>query len=419
MTCERRVKMKINNKILIMFLALALVFTMTACGADKPADTPEDTTEDVTPVVAVGLPEYTVHGETDLPGNFYLSFVFTRNLIMMDGKGNIVWSKHEEQPSEDLHTGFWDFKKHVIDGETYYSYHDQTGTYDSYGLEGFAPGERVILDADFNEVKRITFEESDTVEKGHPLDGHDFLMVDLDHYFLSGYIKDTVYNVPGYPDGSSVVYSYLQEVKNGEVVWDWKSCDYPELYELTVTDASETANDYANEKTDVPDIIHFNSMRLNDDGDLVCSFRHICSILCLDRTKNEDQIKWRLSGGADEFGLTEDQKSSCQHYANYDGDYIAIFDNGNKTGVTRVCEYKIDEGNKTLEDFKAYVIDGKFSSACGDIQRLQDEILMIGWGRAVNDAICMSVYDFANDEELLSVELANPANFTYRCVYYD
>ena len=66
--------MKIRAKhLLILLILIAIVFTMTACGADKPADTPEDTTEDVTPVVAVGLPEYTVHGETDLPGNFYLA----------------------------------------------------------------------------------------------------------------------------------------------------------------------------------------------------------------------------------------------------------------------------------------------------------------------------------------------------------
>ena len=368
---------------------------------------------------AGNLPKFMVRGETDLPGNFYLSFVYTRNIIMLDGKGNVIWAKREEQPAEDMHTGFWDFKKHVIDGQVYYSYHDQTGTYDGYGLQGFAPGERVILDAGFNEVKRITFEESDAVEKGHPLDGHDFLMIDLDHYFLSGYIKETVFNVPGYPDGSSVVYSYLQEVQDGKAVWDWKSIDYPELYGLSVTDASETANDYANQATDVPDYIHFNSMRLNEDGDLICSFRHINSILCLDRSRNEDQIKWKLSGAGDEFGLTEDQKSSCQHYATIDGNYITIFDNGNRTGVSRICSYKLDTKNKSLELFRSLVVGGKYSGACGDVQRLYGETYMVGWGHTVNDGICMGVYDFEKGEELISVEPANPLNLTYRCVYYD
>ena len=370
------------------------------------------------PVIAEGLPEFTVKGSTDLPGNFYISFPYSRNLIMLNGKGEIVWSKHEDYKEPGKFTGFWDFKKHVVGGKTYYSYHDQISECDDYGLEGFGPGERVILDSNFNEVKRIRFEESDVVEAGHPLDGHDFLMIDLNHYILSGYIKDRVTNIPGHPEGSSVVFSYLQEVKDGKVVWEFKSIDYPELYGYTVTDASETANDFSNTKTDVPDYVHFNSMRLDKDGNIIASFRHINSILCLDRSRNTDQIRWRLSGKGDEFGLTDEQKTSAQHYATIDGDYITAFNNGNNTGSTSICSYKLDAGQKRAEVFRQYFVEGRFSSACGCAQRIKNETYMIGWGRTENDAVCMSVYDFAKGKELLSVELSNPRNFTYRCVYY-
>jgi len=151
--------------------------------------------------------EITVVGETDLPGHFFLSFPMSRNLMVLDGKGNVIWEKYEPFLSPEQPGAFWDFKQHKVDGEVYYSYHDQTGTYDNYGLTGYGPGERVILDKDFNEVKRITFEASEVVPKGFPLDGHDFLMIDLDHYILNGYIKDTVYNIPGYESGSDVVFS--------------------------------------------------------------------------------------------------------------------------------------------------------------------------------------------------------------------
>ena len=40
-----------------------------------------------------------VHGDSGLSGKFYLSFVFDRTVILLDGKGNVVWSKHEEQKS--------------------------------------------------------------------------------------------------------------------------------------------------------------------------------------------------------------------------------------------------------------------------------------------------------------------------------
>ena len=364
------------------------------------------------------LPEYTITGETDLPGNFFISFVYTKNIIMMDGKGEIVWSMHKDAEPRQ---GTWDFKKHIIDGKTYYSYHDQTSS-DNYGLEGYAPGERVILDENFNEVKRITFEKSEKdtlVNKGHLADGHDFYLFDLDHYIISGYLKDRVYNIPGYPDGSNVIYSYLQEVDHGNVVWEWRSIDYPEIYSLTVTDATPTANDFANVQVDAPDYVHFNAMRVDNDGNLVCSFRHLDTIMCLDRTKSTDQIIWKLSGLGDQFNLTDDQKTSGQHYLTLDGDYIMVFNNGNNNEQTTFNRYKIDASTMQLLDMRTYSVPDKFTSACGSVQHLYDEVYMIGWGHPCNDYVCMSVYDFAEDKELISMTLDNSANFTYRCVYYE
>lgn len=410
-------KKRMYSLFAVALLTAALSVCVQAESDTSHVDT-NDTGETVA-AVADGLIDFTVSGETDLPGHFYLSFVKSRDIILLDGKGTVVWSKHEEQPSEDEVTGLWDFKKHDIDGTVYYSYHDHTGTYDNYGLEGYAPGERVILDEDFNEIKRITFEQSDVTQQGAPLDGHDFLMIDLDHYILSGYIKDTVYNIPDYPNGSSVVYSYLQEVQDGEIVWEWKSIDYPELYSLTVTDAVETANDFANQNTDIPDYVHFNSMQLNEDGDLVCSFRHLNSIFCLDRTTRESQILWMLSGNGDEFGLSDAEKTSSQHYATIDGNYITVFDNGNKNGITCIRSYLLDLEKKTAALVRTYSFDSKFSFACGSTQHIADETYVIGWGAAIKDTVSMSVYDFSVGKELMSVSLSDSQNGAYRCVYYE
>ena len=66
------------------------------------------------------LPKFTIDGQTDLEGNFFISFVYTKNIMMLDGKGNIVWSKHEDVPTDGTKLGYWDFKKHIIDGKVYY-----------------------------------------------------------------------------------------------------------------------------------------------------------------------------------------------------------------------------------------------------------------------------------------------------------
>ncbi len=373
-----------------VMIALALCFGGCA-GHQDAAETDES-------VIADGLAKIETEGETDLPGNFFLSFVYSRNLIMLDGKGNIVWSKHEEQPAEDANTGFWDFKKHDVDGTIYYSYHDQNYKFDNYGLLGYAPGERVILDEDFNEVKRITMEASGVTKKGQGADGHDFLMIDPDHYILSCYVRENVKNVPGYPDGTNVIYSYLQEVQNGKVIWDWKSIDYPELYDMIATEATATANDFANEQVDAPDIVHFNAMRLDDDGNLICSFRHLDSIICLDRTKQEDQIKWIFSGKGDEFGLTELQKTSGQHYVTVDGNEIMVFDNNNRDKQTEIRSYAMDMENKRAELVRSLSFNNKFSQACGSVQKLNDSMYVIGWGWATTDNECMSVLDASTGE---------------------
>lgn len=394
-------------------LTIALALCLSGCaGRQDPAE--QDGS-----AIADGLAKIEVEGETDLPGNFFLSFVYSRNLIMLDGKGNIVWSKHEDQPTEGANTGFWDFKKHDVDGTTYYSYHDQNYGFDNYGLLGYAPGERVILDEDFNEVKRITMEASDVTEKGQGADGHDFLMIDPDHYILSCYVKDNVKNVPGYPDGTNVIYSYLQEVENGKVVWDWKSIDYPELYDIIATEATSTANDFANEQVEAPDIVHFNAMRLDDEGNLICSFRHLDTILCLDRTKQEDQIKWKLSGKGDEFRLTELQKTSGQHYVTVDGNEFTVFDNNNRDGQTEIRSYALDMENKKAELVRSMGFNNKFSQACGSVQKLDDSLYVIGWGWATTDNECMSVLDASTGKKLMSVRLGEPKNITYRCVYYE
>jgi imidazole glycerol phosphate synthase subunit HisF len=53
-----------------------------------------------------GLPLHHIEGSTDLPGNFYISFVYTQNIMMLDGKGDIVWAKHTDHKDDGVKTGY-------------------------------------------------------------------------------------------------------------------------------------------------------------------------------------------------------------------------------------------------------------------------------------------------------------------------
>ena len=75
-----------NRTIKILVTALTTCMLMVSGSFGSVADAAKK------PVVAEGLQGISVKGSTDLPGHFFLSFAFSRNLIMLDGKGNIVWS---------------------------------------------------------------------------------------------------------------------------------------------------------------------------------------------------------------------------------------------------------------------------------------------------------------------------------------
>ena len=158
----------------------------------------------------------------------------------------------------------------------------------------------------------------------------------------------------------------------------------------------------------------------NDDGgNLICSFRYLDAIICLDRTKREDQIKWILSGKGDEFGLTEIQKTSGQHYVTVNGNEFMAFDNNNRDGQTEIRTYILDVANKRTKLVQSLGFSNKFSEAGGSVQKINDQRYVIGWGWATTDNECMSVLDISTGNKLMSVTLEDPDNITYRCIYYE
>lgn len=379
------------------------------------------------------IPSLTVAGDSGLPGNFYLSFISVPAVIQLDGRGNVVWADElsaKTEPIRDSYPisddrefpdarGWWDFKKIIgIDGKVYYSYHESVKNADNYGVSGYHPGKRVILDERHNPIRTsplsLSADPEYGVRDGDYVDGHDFLMFSPDHYILSSYRRD---------EGSDLVYSYLQEVWRGKVVWRWASQNHPELLELT--------KKYPHNDKALPDYIHFNSMCVDPTDDhLICSFRHINTIMKISRGKKAGpvgQIIWKLSGDADDFELTDKQKTCYQHYVRFDGNYtITCFDNRNDSHDTRLMRYVFDRAHRKVMQVDTHCIKGKYSSACGSVQHIRGGIYVIGWGKAeyendphINERECMTVYDFDRDKVLMSISMDSHHgfNFTYRCAY--
>ena len=74
------------------------------------------------------VPAVVAEGKATSPGEFYLSYVYLHLVQKYDNDGNLLFYRMEplsmpEDKSQLKSNGWWDFKKHVVGGVTYYSYH--------------------------------------------------------------------------------------------------------------------------------------------------------------------------------------------------------------------------------------------------------------------------------------------------------
>ncbi|MCF0171393.1 MAG: aryl-sulfate sulfotransferase [Bacteroidaceae bacterium] len=291
-----------------------------------------------------------------------------------------------------------DFKKTIVNGKIRYSYYIEDKEEYNYENVGYAPTKLIVMDENYKIIDIVSCKKYNNVPEGFPLENHDSIILDDNHYIVSTYFGENVNNIDKKliekSTGSRVVAAIIQEIKDGKVLWQWNSTDHPELYEL-----SQEHNDYKNLQNKWADYIYFNSMTVDPkDNNLICSFRNIDSILKIERYTGN--ILWILGGKGDQFGLKEKEKFSRQHYARLLSDgSITLFDNGNKNKKSRILELKIDEVNKKLINYKEFYLNNHFSPACGSVNKIDEKknVFMIGWG----------IGDFSNLENATEVDYSS------------
>ena len=321
-------------------------------------------------------------GSPSEAGFYYLTI--NQYLCKMDSRGNVVFYAYKP--------GCGDFKPHVLNGKLYYSYLQQLNV-----REGFDAGNMkcraVVLNDKFAEIDSISYLSTQQGMKQHFLEQHEFLMLGEHHYVVSAYVVKRVNNIPsevkGYsPFGARVVAAVFQEIKDGNLVFQWDSTEHPQLYGM-----STDSNDYLGEQTIYADYVHLNSIEVDPaDGNYIVSLRNTSSILKI--SKKTGEILWILGGKGDQFGLAAEQKPSAQHFARISSrGTLTVFDNGLilPAGMpnpfvdayeTRVVEYKLDEKNKRLTSFQEYRVPGTCSPIMGSAELLdeQSNTFLIGWG---------------------------------------
>ncbi len=357
---------------LLPLIAITLIL-LNACKKDNPTPEPEPEPE-LKPVFKPF--DLTKNGTSEIGELCVAYYPWTTisdstYLLVLDGEGNILKSKTELVSCTD-------FKRWTIQGVHYYSYLRHNPQHYRIPGAGYVNGDIVIVDADMNEVKTIQLlpHNGRTASDPISLGGHDFILLDLNHYIVQAYYQKEVNNVPASLNpykNINVVDCIIQEVKDGSVVMEWSAAEDTLNYlgHFKLSDFSDS--------TKIVDFAHLNSISIDpNDNNLLVSFRSLDQVMKINR--NTGEIMWRLGGVYSDFPLNANEAFLRQHYATRNSDgHIMLFDNGDASlrPSSRVLEFSLDEANKTVTGFKSMdVPDNVFAQFMGSVQKVNGRYIV-------------------------------------------
>lgn len=324
------------------------------------------------------FPKYTVEGKSEYDGDYYMStYSFDYDdihyIFKLDNNGKMKYYKRTNMVA-------FDFKKEFnSNNEVRYMYLEATA--DNWDeVTSLLPCDLVVMNEKYEEIDRIKYlSENNTYTS---LENHSYVYLDDNHYILTSYeVEEKIKE----KEKIKLFHNKIQEFKDGKILWEFNSKDYPELNK--------------NSSVGAPDYIHINSIDIDkDDSNLICSFRNIDSILKISR--KDGKILWNLGGIADEFGLTKEQKFSKQHSAiSIGNNTILLYDNGNSNTRSRILKIILDEKNKKIKEYIEYDT-GLYAYMMGSVRVIDEptETYLICYGGGVYKKFSVEEIKYSTNE---------------------
>jgi hypothetical protein len=349
------------------------------------------------------MPTMNITTGTVKPQDGVYSFTVDRFILRVGTDGNIVYYRNMgflSSKSAD------NFKPQDTQDGRFYSYFVELNT--SKKGTGFLSGMYIIMDKNYNEINYVTLaansDKNHTHGEGY-LDDHEFLMLGKDHWISLSNTPMFVSNLKGNGiSGGNTAYvqaGIIQEVQNGQVIHEYNSVDYPELYAAAKENTKYSTSSGTKTPNDYMDYVHMNSVSVDPkDGNLVVSMRSQYAVYKFNRETGD--IMWVLGGALNSFSGLDSFKDAGgnlfvgQHYAMYVSSSIAgndstitVFDNHTNysSNTTRVFEFVLDETNKTASatvikgsDLDKLTAEKHWATHCGAYERQTNDSCYIGWG---------------------------------------
>lgn len=354
------------------------------------------------------MPETGMENNANIDGYIITSF-HTLTLdrpsytVIMNTNGDFVYYMGTDNPKTNIfHMQRWDFAKQPL-----YSYHIQTQKPTS---GAFLLGDNVVLDDKFNEIDRVRILATDRHPE-MPADQHDFVILGDKHYLVISYWNEEL------EKNKTVLSAVVQEHKNGKVIFDWVSSDYPKLFDICIEKCPAPG------KTDM-DYVHINSVAVDpSDNNLVLSLASPHTVIKINRKSGD--IMWTLSGQGDDFNVAPEYRMTRQHDAHLENGELVIFDNNysvikkissvpDKKDKARILRFKLDEKNKQVLDAKSVPLNIT-AQYMGSAQGLKEDRYFVGCGSAES---CAAKMLDATGQEILKMTVKYPYT-AYRAYFYE
>lgn len=232
-------------------------------------------------------------------------------------------------------------------------------------------GSLYVFDENFNLLNKHRLKRTKTHDD-LPVENHDSRLISDTHYFLSSYYNQEAMH-PILETPVNITSLILQEIKDNQVIFDFNSANYPELWtHCTNCDWNEI---------EWQDSVHFNSILIDPkDNNLILSFATTSSVVKIDR-KTEKKL-WQLGGEKDDFNLKTEFLFVGQHALSFDNNgYLMLYDNQSRDffshkshrkplSYSRILKFKLDEKNNRVLDVKEQKLNYK-SISMGSVYQLK------------------------------------------------